>query len=62
MKFRVHLGRHEDYLFDSADEAVRFAITAKVKREDQQPNGIQIELLSDADLEAERREEEADND
>lgn len=64
MKFRVHLGWQDDYLFDSADEAVRFAITAKVKREDQQPNGIRIriELLSESDLEAERREKEADND
>lgn len=62
MKFRVSLGWREDYLFDSADEAVRFAITAKVKREDQQPNGIRIELLSDSDLEAERREKEAAND
>lgn len=61
MKFRVHLGWREAYLFESADEAIRFAITAKVKREDQQPN-IRIELLSEADLEAERLEKEAAND
>ena len=62
MKFRVNLGWREDYLFDSADEAVRFAIAAKVKREDQQPTGIRIELLSEADQEAERREKEAADD
>lgn len=62
MKFRVHLGWQDDYMFDSADEAVKFAITAKVKRENNETNGVNIELLSDADLEAERREKEADND
>lgn len=62
MKFRVILGWREQYLFDSADEAVRFAITAKVKREDQQPKGIWIELLSEADLEADGLEKEAAND
>lgn len=62
MKFRVHLGWQDDYMFDSADEAVKFAITAKVKRENNETNGVRIELLSDADLEAERREKEAAND
>lgn len=62
MKFRVHLGWKENYLFDSTDEAVRFAITAKVKREEQQPNDIRIELLSEADLESEWLEKEAAND
>ena len=59
MKFRVNLGWQEDYMFDSADEAVKFAITAKVKREDYESPGVRIELLSDADLESEK---EADND
>lgn len=61
MKFRVSLGWREDYMFDSADEAMRFAITAKVKRENDS-NYARIELLSDADLEAERLEKEAAND
>lgn len=62
MKFRVHLGWQDDYMFDSADEAVKFAITAKVKRENNETNGVRIELLSDSDLEAERLEKEAAND
>lgn len=62
MKFRVNLGWREDYLFDSADEAVRFGITAKVKREDHESPRVAIDLLSDSDLEAERREKEAAND
>lgn len=61
MKFRVSLGWREDYMFDSADEAMRFAITAKVKREDKS-NYARIELLSESDLEAERLEKEAAND
>ena len=61
MKFRVRLDWIEYYLFDSADEAVRFSITAKVKREDDDVN-VTMELLSDADLEAERREMEAADD
>lgn len=62
MKFRVHLGWHVNYIFDSADEAVRFAITAKVKREDNESSGVVIDLLSEADLEAERIAKEAAND
>lgn len=62
MKFRVSLGWRENYMFDSADEAVRFAITAKVKREDNDTSGVRIELLSDYDLEAERLEKEAADD
>ncbi len=61
MKFRVNLGWRENYLFDSADEAVRFSITAKVKRECDDVK-VTMELLSEADLEAERREQEAEND
>lgn len=61
MKFRVHLGWNDDYMFDSADEAMRFAITAKVKREDKS-NYVRVDLLSDSDLEAERIEKEAAND
>lgn len=62
MKFRVHLGWKENYMFDSADEAVRFAITAKVKREESTDNGVHIDLVSDSDLEVERLEEEAADD
>lgn len=61
MKFRVHLDWNEDYMFDSADEAMRFAITAKVKRENK-PNYVRVDLLSDSDLEAEELEKEAAND
>lgn len=62
MKFRVHLGWMDDYMFDSADEAMRFAITAKVKREGQESSVSKIVLLSDADLEAEAAGEEAADD
>ena len=62
MKFRVHLDWKENYLFDSADEAVRFAITAKVKREESKDNSVHIDLVSDSELESERLEEEAADD
>ena len=62
MKFRVNIAWRENYMFDSADEAVRFAITAKVKREENDSQHVRIELLSDDDLEAERLEKEATND
>ena len=60
MKFRVNLDWREDYMFESADEAVRFAITAKVKRVAYESPDVRIDLLSD--LEADGLEKEADND
>lgn len=61
MKFRVNLGWHDDYMFDSADEAMRFAITAKVKREDKS-NYVRVDLLSEADIEELKQKEDCDDD
>ena len=60
MKYRVHLGWKDDYMFDSADDAMKFAISAKVNREDRKSNIAEIVLLSESDLEAEN--EEGDDD
>ena len=48
MKFEVRIGYRCEFLFDSADEAMRFAITAKCKGS--RTDSISVELLDDEEL------------
>lgn len=49
MKYRVNCGWNDQYLFDSADDAIKFALTAKLRTESKHKR-VTIDLLDEDDL------------
>lgn len=55
MKYRVSCGWNDQYLFDSADDAVKFALMAKLRTESKHKR-VSIDLLDEDDLLGEEAE------